>query len=113
MTSSLFVHDRLSDGELVAEVTRLAGCERHATAHLIAALAELDTRRLYLGQGCSSMFTYCTQVLHLATPRQRGEGPAHRDGPADAAFMVLVLNAHDIAGVSGAATYKEEFNEAR
>jgi hypothetical protein len=47
-------------------VKRLAGCERQATARLIAALAELDTRRLYLGQGCSSMFTYCTQVLHLA-----------------------------------------------
>jgi hypothetical protein len=66
MTPSPFAHDRLSDGELVAEVTRLAGCERQATAHLIAALAELDARRLYLGQGCSSMFTYCTQVLHLA-----------------------------------------------
>jgi 5-methylcytosine-specific restriction endonuclease McrA len=66
MTQSLFVHDRLSDGELVAEVKRLAGCERHATAHLIAALAELDGRRLYLGQGCSSLFTYCTQILHLA-----------------------------------------------
>jgi hypothetical protein len=66
MIPSLFVHDCLSDGELVAEVTRLAGCERHATAQLIAAIAELDARRLYLGQGCSSMFTYCTQVLHLA-----------------------------------------------
>jgi hypothetical protein len=66
MTQSLFVHDRLSDGELVAEVKRLAGCERHATAHLIGALAELDERRLYLGQGCSSMFTYCIQVLQLA-----------------------------------------------
>ncbi len=58
--------NRLSDGELVAEVTRLARYERHATAELVAALAELDARRLYLGQGCSSMFTYCTQVLHLA-----------------------------------------------
>ena len=66
MTESVLVHDRLSDGELVAEVKSLAGCERHATAHLIAALAELDARRLYLAQGCSSMFTYCTQVLHLA-----------------------------------------------
>jgi hypothetical protein len=66
MTESLLVHDRLSDGELAAEVTRLAGCESHATSRLIAALAELDARRLYLGQGCSSMFTYCTQILHLA-----------------------------------------------
>jgi hypothetical protein len=44
----------------------IAGCERQATARLIAELAELDARRLYLGQGCSSMFTYYTQVLHLA-----------------------------------------------
>jgi hypothetical protein len=33
---------------------------------LIAHLAELDERRLYLGEGCSSLFTYCTQVLHLS-----------------------------------------------
>jgi hypothetical protein len=26
----------------------------------------VDSRRLYLGQGCSSLFTYCTQVLHLS-----------------------------------------------
>ena len=29
----------------------------------------------------------------------------------DAAFMVLVLDAHVMAGVSGVATYREEFNE--
>src|SRR5262245_58379236 len=66
MNDSLIVHERLSDRELVAEVNRLAAAERHTTAALISALAELDARRLYLGQGCSSMFTYCTQVLHLA-----------------------------------------------
>jgi hypothetical protein len=27
---------------------------------------ELDVRRLYLGEGYSSMFSYCTQALHLA-----------------------------------------------
>ena len=27
---------------------------------------EIDTRRLYLGEGCASMFVWCTQVLHLA-----------------------------------------------
>ena len=30
------------------------------------ALMEIDTRRLYLGEGCASMFSYCTRVLHLA-----------------------------------------------
>jgi hypothetical protein len=56
----------LSDEQLLTEVRRLAACERQSTAELIASLAELDVRRLYLGQGCSSLFTYCTQVLRLS-----------------------------------------------
>ena len=56
----------LSDSDLIAEVNHLAQSEREAIAALVAALGEMDSRRLYLGQGCSSMFTYCTQVLHLA-----------------------------------------------
>ena len=41
--------------------------EKHlATAALLRALMEIDTRRLYLREGCASMFSYCTQVLHLA-----------------------------------------------
>ncbi len=45
---------------------RLSCLEQQATACLIAALAELDARRLYLAEGCSSLFTYCTEVLHLS-----------------------------------------------
>ena len=56
----------LSDCELLSEVKRLAASEREATAHMIASLAELDARRLYLGEGCSSLFTYCVEVLHLS-----------------------------------------------
>jgi hypothetical protein len=56
----------LSDGELLVEVVRLAAIERSATADVIAAIAEVDTRRLYLGQGCSSLFVYCTRILHLS-----------------------------------------------
>jgi hypothetical protein len=33
---------------------------------LIRSLVEFDTRRLYLREGCSSLFTYCTHVLHLS-----------------------------------------------
>jgi len=47
-------------------VKLLAQREREATAALIAHLAVLDERRLYLDEGCSSMFTYCVQVLHLS-----------------------------------------------
>lgn len=66
MNDRFHVPERLSDPELIAEVTRLAASERKAIAELVSALAELDARRLYLGEGCTSMFTYCTQVLHLA-----------------------------------------------
>lgn len=57
---------RFTDAQLIAEVKRLAAQERTATAALIRCLMELDARRLYLSQGCSSLFTYCTQVLHLS-----------------------------------------------
>jgi hypothetical protein len=56
----------LSDSQLLAELNRLAKSECVAIAHLVAAIGEMDERRLYLGQGCSSMFSYCTQILHLA-----------------------------------------------
>ena len=68
----------LSDDELLVEVGRLADQERQATARLIASLAELDQRRLYLGQGCSSLFTYCTQVLHLSEHAAYGRIEAAR-----------------------------------
>src|SRR5215218_5933355 len=55
-----------SDKELIAEASRLAMCERQATAALIRCLMEVDARRLYLGEGCSSLFTFCTQALHLS-----------------------------------------------
>src|SRR3989304_940686 len=57
---------QLPNHELVARVKHLAAREREATAALIAHLAELDARRLYLAEGCASLFTYCTQVLHLS-----------------------------------------------
>jgi hypothetical protein len=56
----------LTDAQLLTEVKALAACERDATARLIASLAELDLRRLYLGEGFSSLFTYCTECLHLS-----------------------------------------------
>src|ERR687898_1301035 len=65
MTTPFSFHD-FSDRELLSGVSRLAASEREATARLVASLAEVDARRLYLSEGCSSLFTYCTQVLHLS-----------------------------------------------
>ena len=58
--------DWLSDAELLTRLKALARQERDATARLIAHLAVVDARRLYLPEGYSSMFTYCTQVLHFS-----------------------------------------------
>ena len=58
--------DRLSDTALLAEVKRLALSEREATATLVAHLAVMDERELFLAEGFPSMFAYCTQVLHLS-----------------------------------------------
>ena len=56
----------LTDDALLAATHRLAGTERRATADVIAAIAEVDERRLYLGEGCRSMFTFCTERLHFS-----------------------------------------------
>jgi hypothetical protein len=82
----------IPDAELLAHVTRLAGAERHATAQLIAALAELDARRLYLGQGCSSLFTYCTQVLHLSEHAAYGRIEAARAARRFPAILERLAN---------------------
>lgn len=56
----------LADGELIAAVKTLAEHERHATARLVTALAEMERRRLYRGQGCSTLYEYCVKVLQLS-----------------------------------------------
>src|SRR5882762_8844343 len=62
------ITSQLSDDDLIARVKSLARCEQEAAACLIAHLAELDARRLYLAAGFSSLFTYCCEVLHLSEP---------------------------------------------
>jgi 5-methylcytosine-specific restriction endonuclease McrA len=58
----------LSDAALLAEAVRAAASERRATADLVALLAEVDARRLYLGQGYPSLFAWCTNALSLSEP---------------------------------------------
>ncbi len=89
-TFSTLAH--LSDDELLEEVRRLAGGERQATAQLIASLAELDARRLYLGQGCSSLFTYCTQVLRLSEHSAYGRIEAARAARRFPVILELLAN---------------------
>ena len=53
----------MSDSELLAQVPVLLTRERAATAALIAYLAEIERRRLYLEQACSSLRSFCIERL--------------------------------------------------
>ena len=66
MTTHTNVFTHMDDRPLLDAAKQLASDERRATAALLRVLMEIDSRRLYLGEGCASMFSYCTQVLHLA-----------------------------------------------
>jgi 5-methylcytosine-specific restriction endonuclease McrA len=53
----------LTDAELIARLPEVRRAERRAIAEVIATLGEVERRRLYLGEACSSMFAYCTERL--------------------------------------------------
>ena len=62
----LVIASRLSDEALLARVKLRVGRERVASVELIADLAELETRDVYLGEGVKSLYLYCTEILHLS-----------------------------------------------
>jgi len=53
----------LSDRELLAGLSDARATERTAIAHVIRYLAEVDRRRLYLAEACSSLSAFCVQRL--------------------------------------------------
>jgi hypothetical protein len=68
----IHISAQLSDKELLAQVKRLAEHERVATADLIATLAELDARRLYLGEGREEAPVFGTQLGPARTELNAG-----------------------------------------
>jgi len=54
----------LSDGDLLTRLPELVLVEREAMADVIEHLVEVERRRLYLEQACSSLFTYCRDRLN-------------------------------------------------
>ena len=78
MTIPANIAIHMSDRALIDEVKSAAARERGATVRLVALLAELDARRLYLGEGCSSLFTYCVQILRLSEHAAYGRIEAAR-----------------------------------
>src|SRR5688572_12753560 len=78
METQLILLRLLSDDELIARVNAMARTTREVSASLIAHLAEMETRKLYLPEGCSSMFTYCTRILRFSEHEAYGRIKAAR-----------------------------------
>ena len=57
---------QLSDHELVARVKHTTRLDCETTAELVAELGEIDARKLYRDEGCSSFFSFCTEMLHMS-----------------------------------------------
>ncbi len=63
MTASV---KNVSDRELLRRLNELVTKDRQVEAVLLTHLGEVDARRLYLEEGCSSMYGYCIDVLHFS-----------------------------------------------
>jgi len=57
----------LDDEALLQGFASLLACDRRTTAQLLAHIAEIDARHLYLRLGFESMQAYCVRELHLST----------------------------------------------
>jgi 5-methylcytosine-specific restriction endonuclease McrA len=68
----------LTDIDLIAATARAAADERTSTVELIRLLMEVDTRKLYLSRGHSSLFRFCTRVLQLSEQAAYGRITAAR-----------------------------------
>jgi hypothetical protein len=55
----------ISDDDLLRGLSELLKNSRRVEAELVAHISEVDCRRLY-ARTSSSMFTYCTRVLHMS-----------------------------------------------
>jgi hypothetical protein len=61
----------LPDSELLSAVESNNRVDRHSTIELVASLAEIDARGLFLGLGYNSLYAYCTQHLQLSEHEAR------------------------------------------
>jgi len=87
--------------QLVTEMQCLLASDHQVTADILAHLAEVDARKLYLDQACSSMFTYCVERLHMAEPtayKRIEAGRTARDYPV--IFEMVAAGELHLTGVT-------------
>src|SRR5512147_3026903 len=82
---SCYSLSHLADHVLLRDLARLLAQERSTTATLLAHLAEVDARKLYLPAAYPSMYLYCVGELGLsedAAAKRIQAARAARDFPA-------------------------------
>src|SRR5882672_11233519 len=70
----------LSNTELLARVAAVVQVERIASADVVEHLMEVERRRLYLDQACSSLYTYCRERPARSARAKRVAAPEGRRG---------------------------------
>jgi hypothetical protein len=66
MTTSFDRVAKLSEQDLLHYFTDLVARDRRTTAEMLAAIAEIDERKLWAAHACSSMFTFCMERFHMS-----------------------------------------------
>ena len=100
----------ISDDDLLRRLSRLVQESRCVESELVAHIAEVDERRLYASEACSSMFVYCTEKLNLSEHEaylRIAVGRASRKHP-----MLLAMLQDDRLHLSGIAKLAPELTEA-
>src|SRR5687768_7225882 len=66
MSKSLYSYKHLTNTQLLSGLTRLTHDSRQRLAELLAHMAEVDERKLYLEQGCATLFAYAVERLRFS-----------------------------------------------
>ena len=65
MQSKSYCLKHLNNQDLTAGLKSLVRDDQRLCAELLAHLAEVDARRLYLKEAAPSLFAYCVEVLNI------------------------------------------------
>src|SRR5262245_31074104 len=79
-----------SDDDVLRGLADILGQSRRVESALVAHIGEVEARHLYARSACSSMYGYCTEVLHLSegeTYLRRRVGRAAREYPVLLAML--------------------------
>jgi len=120
-----YVLSHVRDAVLLRDLAELVSRDRATTATLLAHIAEVDARRLYVPAGYSSMHAYCVDELRLsedAAKRRIQAARAARQFPAifhaiaegrvhltGVCLIVPHLTAENARGLIEAASHKRKF----